>query len=595
MKAIIKQAVGISLSNWTTLLLFELFYKVICYSLVYSLSQDILNYALKTANISYLSFENAGQLLTAPLSVILLILLLLLITVVTFFEISALYVYCEKGWKHESLTVRQLVKDAARNCRGLLHIKTLLFFWGFMLTVLLAVSTFSQHVLGWIKIPEFIMEFITQNRLFLIEYAALLIILNYVFFLYLFILPSIILFKKNVKSSWREGTSLINNRKAGTIGKILFSYAAFFLGTFIIIVLAVLCLAAYTKLFYPATEAEAVFRFLYKRWSSPLFLTAGTIGTIWLFSVIIVLFHNYREDSRPAPIKTQKNLFSIVKRTVIIIGTVILLLLFSETELGGNFIYPDRSSTQIIAHRAGATFAPENTMAALNQAIEDRADAAEIDVQQLKDGTLIVMHDSNFKRTTGVNKNVWEVTYPEIKDYDAGFYFSPDYAGEPVPTLEDMLKIAKNKINLMIELKLTGRGQESSLETQTLELINRYSMINQCTIASMDLKLLENIKKTEPKIDTVYITPLLYSRNFDIDYIDAYSVETTSLSRDITSSIRMQNKKVYGWTANSEAAIDKNLRYHVDGIITDNPLLVDYYIESTSEPLSLGAFADAVF
>lgn len=351
------------------------------------------------------------------------------------------------------------------------------------------------------------MGFITQNRLFFIVYAALLIILNYVFFLYLFILPSIILFKKNVKSSWREGTSLINNRKAGTIGKILFSYAAFFLGTFIIIVLAVLCLAAYTKLFYPATEAEAVFRFLYKRWSSPLFLTAGTIGTIWLFSVIIVLFHNYREDSRPAPIKTPKNLFSIVKRTVIIIGTVILLLLFSETELGGNFIYPDRSSTQIIAHRAGATFAPENTMAALNQAIEDRADAAEIDVQQLKDGTLIVMHDSNFKRTTGVNKNVWEVTYPEIKDYDAGFYFSPDYAGEPVPTLEDMLKIAKNKINLMIELKLTGRGQGSSLETQTLELINRYGMINQCTIASMDLKLLENIKKTEPKIDTVYITP----------------------------------------------------------------------------------------
>ena len=95
MKAIIKQAVGTSLSNWTTLLLFELFYKVICYSLVYSLSQDILNYALKTANISYLSFENAGQLLTAPLSVILLILLLLLITVVTFFEISALYVYWE--------------------------------------------------------------------------------------------------------------------------------------------------------------------------------------------------------------------------------------------------------------------------------------------------------------------------------------------------------------------------------------------------------------------------------------------------------------------------------------------------------------------
>ena len=55
----------------------------------------------------------------------------------------------------------------------------------------------------------------------------------------------------------------------------------------------------------------------------------------------------------------------------------------------------------VVAHRAGAKVAPENTLAALKQAIRDGAPIAEIDVQQLSDGTLIVMHDSNFKRTAG--------------------------------------------------------------------------------------------------------------------------------------------------------------------------------------------------
>ena len=74
-----------------------------------------------------------------------------------------------------------------------------------------------------------------------------------------------------------------------------------------------------------------------------------------------------------------------------------------------------QSPITVVAHRAGATYAPENTIAALEQAIMDGAPIAEVDIQQLKDGTLIVMHDSNFERTAGVDKNVWDVDYPEMR------------------------------------------------------------------------------------------------------------------------------------------------------------------------------------
>ncbi len=78
--------------------------------------------------------------------------------------------------------------------------------------------------------------------------------------------------------------------------------------------------------------------------------------------------------------------------------------------------------TTAIAHRAGAEMAPENTLAAIEEASHAKADYAEIDVQETKDGELIVLHDSNFKRTTGVDKNVWDVNYNEVKTYDAGSF-----------------------------------------------------------------------------------------------------------------------------------------------------------------------------
>lgn len=133
------------------------------------------------------------------------------------------------------------------------------------------------------------------------------------------------------------------------------------------------------------------------------------------------------------------------RRGIAVIVVISMLFIYSETEAGGALTYGNMQDTQVIAHRAGAVFAPENTISALNIAIADGANTAEIDVQQLGDGTLIVLHDSNFKRTTGQNKAVWEVNYAQVKQYDAGVWFNNRFAGEPIPTLEEMLILLKIK------------------------------------------------------------------------------------------------------------------------------------------------------
>src|SRR5699024_3701521 len=93
----------------------------------------------------------------------------------------------------------------------------------------------------------------------------------------------------------------------------------------------------------------------------------------------------------------------------------------------------------ITAHRGNSEDAPDDTMAAFQSALDAGADMVELDVQQLGDGSLIIMHDSNFQRTTGIDLNVWEADAGMEAEMDAGSWFSEEFAGEPVPTLEEAI------------------------------------------------------------------------------------------------------------------------------------------------------------
>lgn len=206
---------------------------------------------------------------------------------------------------------------------------------------------------------------------------------------------------------------------------------------------------------------------------------------------------------------------------------------------------------------------------------------AEIDVQQLKDGTLVVLHDTNFQRTTGVDLPVWESSYEEIKRMDAGSSFAGSFAGEPVPTLDQMLVAAKGHIQLMIELKSTGH--ETDLVKQTIALIKAHDMERQCVIASMEMGLLEQVKTQAPEMGTVYITALLLTGRYDLKGIDAYSVETSSLSAELVYQAHLQGKKVYAWTANTEQSIRAVLYSDADGVVTDNVPFTFYCIQKRGE------------
>lgn len=93
----------------------------------------------------------------------------------------------------------------------------------------------------------------------------------------------------------------------------------------------------------------------------------------------------------------------------------------------------------IIAHRGASSAAPENTLAAFRRAADEGAAWIECDVKLTADGRPIIFHDDTLDRTTDGGGVVDDYTLDVIGALDAGGWFSPEFRGEPVPTLEEML------------------------------------------------------------------------------------------------------------------------------------------------------------
>ena len=144
--------------------------------------------------------------------------------------------------------------------------------------------------------------------------------------------------------------------------------------------------------------------------------------------------------------------FALVAGVVAIIGAAVLFSMQRSIKLDDQVL--------IIAHRGSAGAAPENTIAAISQAIKDGADWVEIDVQETLDGEVIVIHDSDFMKLAGNPLKVWDGELTQIQDIDVGSWFDPRFADQRVPTLAEVLQlIREGDSRLVIELKYYGHDQ----------------------------------------------------------------------------------------------------------------------------------------
>ncbi|MGQ4648309.1 glycerophosphodiester phosphodiesterase family protein [Lyngbya aestuarii] len=222
----------------------------------------------------------------------------------------------------------------------------------------------------------------------------------------------------------------------------------------------------------------------------------------------------------------------------------------------------------VTAHRGSSEDAPENTLSALNLAIQQQADYAEIDVQQTKDGSLVALHDSNLKRVAGVDRHIWELTDKEVSMLDVGSWFSSDFAGERVPFFGEVIDVVKGKLKLNIELKINGH--EQNLAERITALIDDHGLEKQCVITSFNYEILAQIKALNQQIATGLIIAKSVGKLAELN-IDFYSIHKRLATADFIKTAHDQNRDVHVWTVNKIKDMKKLLNLQVDNIITNRP------------------------
>ncbi|MEE4378955.1 MAG: glycerophosphodiester phosphodiesterase [Candidatus Competibacteraceae bacterium] len=237
-------------------------------------------------------------------------------------------------------------------------------------------------------------------------------------------------------------------------------------------------------------------------------------------------------------------------------------------------------AVQVTAHRGSSVLAPENTLSAIRQAIEDGADYAEIDVQETADGKLVLLHDSDLLRVTGTPHRIWEVGYAEIADLDAGSWFSAEFANERIPTLAETIEIARGQIQLNIELKYNGHDQQ--LAERVVAAVRDADFTDQCIITSLDYSGLQTVRQIAPELKVGQIVTVAIGDPKHLD-VDLLSMEARRATPQAVRANRAAGLETHVWTVNDRAQMQRMIERGVTNIITDDPVLLRSVIDERSQ------------
>ncbi|MFO0852378.1 MAG: glycerophosphodiester phosphodiesterase family protein [Gemmataceae bacterium] len=227
-----------------------------------------------------------------------------------------------------------------------------------------------------------------------------------------------------------------------------------------------------------------------------------------------------------------------------------------------------RPPVRVTAHRGHSKAAPENTLSAVRKAIESGADYAEIDVQLTADGAAVLLHDRDLKRVAGDPRRIDDVTLADARALDVGGWFGPAFAGERVPTLAEVIDLARGRIKLNIELKFYG--PDLRLAREVARVVAAKGFAADCLVTSFRHDALVEVRRASPGVRTGLIVAAAVG---DVTRLegDALSVRADWLTDDLLRQAHRRGMEVHVWTVDDERQMVRLMKRGVDNVITGQP------------------------
>jgi len=239
----------------------------------------------------------------------------------------------------------------------------------------------------------------------------------------------------------------------------------------------------------------------------------------------------------------------------------------------------------VIAHRGANKYAPQNTISAFKKAYELGCDGFETDVHITKDGKIVICHNYTIDETSTGKGKVADMTLDELKSYDFGSYFSKQFEGTEIPTIDEFLSFVETTDISVLNIEIKSpRESETAIVRETIKAVKEHDLFDRLLISSFDPKLLVEAKRIDSKYKTGFLyspkSPTLvqmiwrqlrFTKSIGCDAVHPHYV---FVNKKFVEDAHNMGIKVNPWTVDDTFNIDRLLKIGCDGIITDLPDVV---------------------
>jgi glycerophosphoryl diester phosphodiesterase len=248
----------------------------------------------------------------------------------------------------------------------------------------------------------------------------------------------------------------------------------------------------------------------------------------------------------------------------------------------------------IIAHRGASAYAPENTLAAFKLALEQGADAIELDAKLSADEQVAVIHDQTLDRTTPVSGRVRDFIMADMHKMDAGSHFDIAFRGEPIPTLDEVFKAVGQLTYINIEFTNYATPHDK-LPDKVAELVKRNKLQQRVFFSSFYIPNLIRIRRLLPEVPVGLLLASRWQGTLS-RFVSTILVRYQSLHPELNDvSLRLvkqthkKGRPLFVYTVNQEDDMRRLYEFGVDGIFTDDPILAQTVLGKVRHSFSKNA------
>jgi glycerophosphoryl diester phosphodiesterase len=231
----------------------------------------------------------------------------------------------------------------------------------------------------------------------------------------------------------------------------------------------------------------------------------------------------------------------------------------------------------VFAHRGMSALAPENTLSAFALTKDYGIEWIECDVDVLGDGTVVVTHDERLDRCTNQSGLVYEKTAADLKEIDAGSWFSDEFINEPLPTLAQLIDLVnENQLNINVEIKscISGWADTLRLIDGTIAALEKLNSNCQLIVSCFNPLALSEFKRRRPHTS---VACLFEQATLQPDWLSILQAcqaecvhpEDKGLTQAQVQAFKAQGYRIHVYTVNSLARANELFNWGVDGIFTD--------------------------